>query len=98
MHRTHTCGELNLSNLGQEVILSGWVQKTRDLGGTTFIDVRDRYGLTQLVVNTDDTDDLRTKAKDLGREFVIKVTGTVLERSNKNLKISTGEIEIKVLA
>jgi aspartyl-tRNA synthetase len=96
MHRTHTCGELNLSNLGQEVILSGWVQKSRDLGGTTFIDVRDRYGLTQLVVNTDDADDLRTKVKDLGREFVIKVTGTVVERSNKNPKISTGEIEIKV--
>src|SRR6476659_7094501 len=98
MHRTHTCGELNLSNLGQEVILSGWVQKSRDLGGTTFIDVRDRYGLTQLVVNTDDADDLRSKVKDLGREFVIKVTGTVLERSNKNLKIPTGEIEIKVSA
>ena len=96
MHRTHTCGELNLSNLGQEVILSGWVQKSRDLGGTTFIDVRDRYGLTQLVVNTDDADDLRAKVKDLGREFVIKVTGTVVERSNKNPKISTGEIEIKV--
>jgi aspartyl-tRNA synthetase len=96
MHRTHTCGELNLSNLGEEVILSGWVQKSRDLGGTTFIDVRDRYGLTQLVVNTDDAANLRTKVKDLGREFVIKVTGTVLERSNKNLKIPTGEIEIKV--
>ena len=96
MHRTHTCGELTIANLGQEVILSGWVQKSRDLGGTTFIDVRDRYGLTQLVVNTDDADDLRTKVKDLGREFVIKVTGTVLERSNKNLKIPTGEIEIKV--
>jgi len=96
MHRTHTCGELNLLNLGEEVVLSGWVQKSRDLGGTTFIDVRDRYGLIQLVVNTDDADDLRTKVKDLGREFVIKVTGVVLERSNKNLKIATGEIEIKV--
>ncbi|WP_017259866.1 aspartate--tRNA ligase [Pedobacter arcticus] len=96
MHRTHTCGELTIENLGQEVILSGWVQKSRDLGGTTFIDVRDRYGLTQLVVNTDDEATLRSKVKDLGREFVIKVKGTVLERSNKNPKISTGEIEIKV--
>ena len=96
MHRTHTCGELTIENLGQEVLLSGWVQKSRDLGGTTFIDVRDRYGLTQLVVNTDDEATLRTKVKDLGREFVIKVKGTVVERSNKNPKISTGEIEIKV--
>ena len=96
MHRTHTCGELTIGNLGQEVILSGWVQKSRDLGGTTFIDMRDRYGITQLVVNTDDADDLRTKVKDLGREFVIKVKGTVLERSNKNPKIATGDIEIKV--
>ncbi|HET8827918.1 MAG TPA: aspartate--tRNA ligase [Pelobium sp.] len=96
MHRTHTCGELTIENLGQEVTLSGWVQKSRDLGGTTFIDVRDRYGLTQLVVNTDDEATLRSKVKDLGREFVIKVKGTVVERSNKNPKISTGEIEIKV--
>lgn len=96
MHRTHTCGELTIKNLGEEVLLSGWVQKSRDLGGTTFIDVRDRYGLTQLVVNTDDEATLRAKVKDLGREFVIKVKGTVLERSNKNPKIPTGEIEIKV--
>jgi aspartyl-tRNA synthetase len=96
MHRTHTCGELTIKNLGEEVTLSGWVQKSRDLGGTTFIDVRDRYGLTQLVVNTDDEATLRSKVKDLGREFVIKVKGTVVERSNKNPKISTGEIEIKV--
>lgn len=96
MHRTHTCGELTIDNLGNDVILSGWVQKSRDLGGTTFIDVRDRYGITQLVVNTDDADDLRTKVKDLGREFVIKVTGTVIERTNKNPKMPTGDIEIKV--
>jgi aspartyl-tRNA synthetase len=96
MHRTHTCGELTIKNLGEEVTLSGWVQKSRDLGGTTFIDVRDRYGLTQLVVNTDDEATLRSKVKDFGREFVIKVKGTVVERSNKNPKISTGEIEIKV--
>lgn len=96
MHRTHNCGELTIENLNQEVTLSGWVQKSRDLGGTTFIDVRDRYGLTQLVVNTNDEDTLRSKIKDLGREFVIKVKGTVVERSNKNPKIATGDIEIKV--
>jgi len=96
MLRTHTCGELNISNLGQTVTLCGWVQKSRDLGGTTFIDVRDRYGLTQLVFNTDTDAALREKSRELGREFVIKVTGKVLERSNKNLKIPTGEVEIAV--
>jgi aspartyl-tRNA synthetase len=96
MLRTHTCGQLNISNLGETVTLCGWVQKSRDLGGTTFIDVRDRYGLTQLVLNTDTDADLREAGKQLGREFVIKVTGKVLERSNKNTKIPTGEIEIAV--
>jgi aspartyl-tRNA synthetase len=96
MLRTHTCGQLNISNLGETVTLCGWVQKSRDLGGTTFIDVRDRYGLTQLVLNTDTDANLRETGKQLGREFVIKVTGTVLERSNKNTKIPTGEIEITV--
>jgi aspartyl-tRNA synthetase len=96
MLRTHTCGQLNISNLGETVTLCGWVQKSRDLGGTTFIDVRDRYGLTQLVLNTDTDADLREAGKQLGREFVIKVTGKVLERSNKNTKILTGEIEIAV--
>lgn len=96
MHRTHTCGELTLADLGKEVTLSGWVQKSRDLGGMTFIDVRDRYGITQLTFNADDDANLRAKARDLGREFVIKVAGSVIERSNKNLKIPTGEIEIKV--
>jgi aspartyl-tRNA synthetase len=96
MLRTHTCGELNISNLGQTVTLCGWVQKSRDLGGTTFIDVRDRYGLTQLVFNTDTDALLREKSRELGREFVIKVTGKVLERSNKNTKIPTGEVEIVV--
>src|SRR3954467_1760981 len=98
MLRTHTCGELNISHLGQTVTLCGWVQKSRDLGGTTFIDVRDRYGLTQLVLNIDTDASLREAAKELGREFVIKVTGKVIERSNKNLKIPTGEIEIVVSA
>ena len=96
MLRTHTCGELSIADLGKEVILTGWVQKSRDLGGMTFIDVRDRYGITQLTFNSDDNAELRAKARELGREYVIKVTGKVIERSNKNLKISTGEVEIKV--
>jgi aspartyl-tRNA synthetase len=96
MLRTHTCGDLNISHLGQTVTLCGWVQKSRDLGGTTFIDVRDRYGLTQLVFNTDTSDAMREVSRELGREFVIKVTGKVVERSNKNTKIATGEIEISV--
>src|ERR1700759_2169713 len=98
MLRTHTCGELTLSNLGQTVTLCGWVQKSRDLGGTTFIDVRDRYGLTQLILNVDTDAALRDAAKGLGREFVIMVTGRVLERFNKNPKMSTGDIEIAVEA
>lgn len=96
MHRTHTCGELTIADLGKSVTLSGWVQKSRDLGGMTFIDVRDRYGITQLTFNTDDDETLRARARELGREYVIKVTGTVIERSSKNSKIPTGEIEIKV--
>ncbi|PWK70850.1 aspartyl-tRNA synthetase [Mucilaginibacter oryzae] len=96
MLRTHTCGELNISHLGQTVTLCGWVQKSRDLGGTTFIDVRDRYGLTQLIFNTDTDAQLREKSRGLGREFVIKVTGNVIERTSKNTKIPTGEIEIAV--
>ncbi|TAF46523.1 MAG: aspartate--tRNA ligase [Sphingobacteriales bacterium] len=98
MHRTHTCGQLNINHLNQNVTLSGWVQKSRDLGGTTFIDMRDRYGITQLVINSDDEETLRAKARELGREFVIKVTGQVVERSNKNPKISTGDIEIRVFS
>lgn len=96
MLRTHTCGELNISHLGEQVTLCGWVQKSRDLGGTTFIDVRDRYGLTQLVLNEGSSDELRTKSRSLGREFVIKVIGKVIERTSKNTRIPTGEIEIAV--
>lgn len=96
MLRTHTCGELSTASLGQTVTLAGWVQKSRDLGGMTFIDIRDRYGITQLVFNMDDKPDLCAAARKLGREFVITITGQVLERSNKNLKMSTGEVEIKV--
>lgn len=98
MHRTHTCGELRLLDIGKEVILSGWVQKSRDLGGMTFIDVRDRYGITQLTFDEHDNEALRGQARDLGREFVIKVKGTVIERSSKNAKMPTGDIEIKVNA
>lgn len=96
MYRTHTCGELTIADLGKEVVLCGWVQKSRDLGAMTFIDVRDRYGLTQLVFDMDDDEALRMRARALGREYVLKVSGTVIERSSKNIKISTGEVEIKV--
>ncbi|MCZ4223859.1 aspartate--tRNA ligase [Pedobacter rhodius] len=98
MLRTVTCGALSLENLGDSVTLCGWVQKSRDLGGMTFIDIRDRYGITQLVFNMDDNRALCEAARTLGREFVIKATGTVVERSNKNPKMSTGDVEIKISA
>jgi len=97
MFRTNTCGELNMNNAGRDVILCGWIQKSRDLGGMTFIDLRDRYGITQLVFNMDSSKELCEKARKLGREFVIQVKGKVRERSNKNPKIATGEIEIEVV-
>jgi len=96
MFRTHTNGELRITDLGKEVTLSGWVQSSRDFGGLTFIDLRDRYGITQLVFSIDDTPGLCTQARELGREFVIRVTGVVLERSNKNPNRATGDIEIEV--
>jgi len=96
MYRTHTCGELTLAAINEKVTLSGWVHKSRDLGGMTFIDLRDRYGISQLVFNMETNADLCEEARKLGREFVISVTGIVTERSNKNLKIPTGEIEIIV--
>ena len=96
MLRTHTCGELNISHCGQKVTLSGWIQRSRDLGGMTFIDLRDRYGITQLVFNMETNSELCLEARKLGREFVLQVEGQVEERSNKNIKISTGEIEIIV--
>lgn len=96
MLRTHTCGELNINNVNQEVTLSGWVQRSRDLGGMTFVDLRDRYGLTQLVFNMETNADLCSRARKLGREYVITIKGIVAERSNKNLKMPTGEIEIIV--
>jgi aspartyl-tRNA synthetase len=96
MYRTHTCGELNLEHLNKSVSLAGWVQRSRDLGGMTFVDLRDRYGITQLVFNMEENRDLCLGARKLGREFVIQVTGKVAERSNKNPKIPTGDIEIVV--
>ncbi|MFO7574090.1 MAG: aspartate--tRNA ligase [Bacteroidales bacterium] len=96
MYRTHTCGELRLSDRGKEVNLCGWLQRSRDFGGMTFTDLRDRYGITQLVFNMEEDAELCKKARDLGREFVLQVTGIVAERSNKNNRISTGDIEIMV--
>jgi aspartyl-tRNA synthetase len=94
MYRTHTCGELNLKQLNKPVSLAGWVQRSRDLGGMTFVDLRDRYGITQLVFNMEENRELCLEARRLGREFVIQVTGKVAERSNKNPKLPTGDIEI----
>ena len=96
MLRTHHCGELRINHLNETVTLSGWVQKSRDLGGLTFVDLRDRYGITQLTFNMDEKADLCKEARSLGREFVIQVKGKVIERSSKNKNIPTGEIEIKV--
>lgn len=94
MFRTNTCGELRISNVGSTVTLAGWVQRIRKMGGMTFIDLRDRYGITQLVLNSDVNADLHEAANHLGREYVIQVTGNVAERSNKNANIPTGDIEI----
>ncbi|MBT4397846.1 MAG: aspartate--tRNA ligase, partial [Bacteroidetes bacterium] len=96
MYRTHTCGELRMDNVGQHLTLAGWVQKNRDLGGMTFIDLRDRYGITQLVFNMETNAALCEEARKCGREFVIRVRGSVAERSNKNPKLPTGDIEILV--
>ena len=96
MYRSHNCGELRMNHIGQEVTLSGWVQKSRDLGGLTFVDLRDRYGITQLVFNLDENQGLTEAARKLGREFVIRATGIVRERSSKNSNRLTGDIEIEV--
>ncbi len=95
MYRTHTCGELRIADKGKKVTLAGWVQKTRRLGGMTFIDLRDRYGITQLVVDASDAA-LQETVSALGREFVIQAEGEVIERQSKNAKMDTGEIEIKL--
>ena len=96
MFRSHTCGELRLADAGKNVTLAGWVQRARKMGGMTFVDLRDRYGITQLVFNTEVNAELCERANHLGREFVIQVKGTVSERSSKNANIPTGEIEIIV--
>ena len=96
MYRTHTCGELRPLNTGEKVTLAGWVQRTREMGGMTFVDLRDRYGITQLAFSVEKNETLNKKARELGREFVIQVEGEVIERSSKNKNIPTGEIEIKV--
>jgi aspartyl-tRNA synthetase len=96
MLRTHTCGELSLRDVDKKVILCGWLQRSRDLGGMTFVDLRDRYGITQLVFNMDTLPHLCESARKLGREYVLQVEGTVAERSSKNAKLSTGDIEIIV--
>jgi aspartyl-tRNA synthetase len=96
MYRTHTCGELRLENIEKQVTLAGWVQRTRKLGGMTFVDLRDRYGITQLAFDEAVNADLSEKAQKLGREFVVQVVGKVAERSSKNTKIPTGDIEIIV--
>ncbi len=96
MYRTHTCGELRLADRGKKITLAGWIQRSRDFGGMTFIDLRDRYGITQLVFNMETNSVLCEQAREMGREYVVQVKGTVEERSNKNMKIPTGEIEIIV--
>lgn len=96
MYRTYNCGSLRMKHVGEEVILSGWVQATRQFGGLTFVDLRDRYGITQLVFDEEDDAELSKRATNLGREFVIKAQGQVRERSNKNPNRPTGDIEIEV--
>ena len=94
MYRTNTCGELRLSDNGKKVTLAGWVQRVRKMGGMTFVDLRDRYGLTQLVFNESDHKELCDQANRLGREFCIQAEGTVSERQSKNANLPTGDIEI----
>ena len=96
MYRSHTCGELRIEDIGKTVVLAGWVQRSRDLGGMTFLDLRDRYGLTQLAFDMETNAILGEQARKLGREFVIQASGTVIERSSKNKNIPTGDVEITV--
>ena len=96
MYRTKTCGELRINNVGETVTLAGWVQRVRKMGGMTFVDLRDRYGITQLVFNEETNADLCAQANKLGREYVVQVVGTVGERYSKNDKMPTGDIEITV--
>ena len=94
MYRTKTCGELRIGDAGQVVTLAGWVQRARKMGGMTFVDIRDRYGLTQVVFNNDIDAALCDAANHLGREFVVQISGKVAERSSKNPNLPTGDIEI----
>lgn len=96
MYRTHTCGELRIANVGQTVTLSGWVQRIRKMGGMSFIDLRDRYGITQLVIDESASKEINNQAEKLGREYVIQIEGEVLERQSKNNKIDTGDIEVRI--
>lgn len=96
MYRNHTCGEIRMENTGSEVLLAGWVQRVRNLGGMTFIDLRDRYGLTQLVVDDQSSGEVKNVASTLGREFVVQARGTVRERSSKNPKMATGDVELHI--
>ena len=96
MYRSHTCGELRIDHVGQSVTLAGWVQKVRNLGAMTFIDLRDRYGITQIVVEENSPEQTREIAAKLGREFVLQATGRVIERSSKNPKMPTGDIEVAI--
>ena len=95
MYRSINCGALRLCNKDQKVTLAGWVQKIRRMGGMTFLDLRDRYGITQITFNSEVNPQLLKLADEIGREFVVQITGTVKERSSKNKKIPTGEIEIE---
>ena len=94
MYRTNTCGELRLSDAGKNVTLAGWVQRVRRMGGMSFVDIRDRYGITQLVFNEAENKELCDRANRLGREFCIQATGTVNQRESKNPHLPTGDIEI----
>jgi aspartyl-tRNA synthetase len=95
LERTHTCGELRISDVGKDVVLMGWVAKKRDFGILTFVDLRDRDGITQIVLNEEDAGDAHSKAKNLRGEFVIAVKGTVVEREGThNAKLATGDIEV----
>jgi aspartyl-tRNA synthetase len=91
MYRTHTCGELRIENQGTQVTLAGWVQRVRNLGGMTFVDLRDRYGITQLVFDENTNPTVKSKVDELGREYVIQALGIVRERSSKNKNIPTGD-------
>lgn len=95
MYRSHTCGELRASHIGQTVTLAGWVQRSRELGGMTFLDIRDRYGITQVAFNEEWDAELLKEARKLGREWVVQIVGEVIERHSKNANMATGDVEIK---